>query len=188
MTQEDLQQVINTVEIVFGTRSTLKTFVTVEYGSSMYSEFEPLIALILLYSNYEGPSNSKTLPDKLWMSKSPCPACAKRIISDYHKEEVKPTVYVASLFTGNNFIESLESLKCLVKLMYLNYTVLPWDWNEFREHLHNEDCRNAIGIALENEGFVEKQKELLTVLEFAQELTRLPENIIEDWCPVALLD
>lgn len=182
ITYEDLKEVINTVEIVFGQQTTLKSYIAVDYGSTIYSEFEPLISLFLLFSQFDNPANQNSLPDTLWMSRSPCPGCAKRIMADYNKHSIKPTIHVASFFTGNNLEQTVESLKCLAKLKFLNYTVLPWDWNEFRDNLHNEDCKNAIGIAQENEDFLKKQSELLKILQFAEDLTQMPEDVLETWC------
>ena len=179
MTLEDLKKMINTVDQVFGSLETHETYLTTDYGVSVFHSQDAIQAYYRLFDMLES-SHSPT-PSNIWMSRSPCLLCAKRLIYEYGKpESVKPTLQIASIYTGNNLLDTVDSLKCMAKMVHLNFTVLSWDWTDIRNNTDHTDCIDSIDSALQHTGFNNKREMLQSLINFIHELGLNPE--VNSWC------
>lgn len=181
MTLEDLKRMINTVDLVFGTLPTHETYLTVDYGNRIFSSYDPIQAYYRLFDTVE--TNHLPKPSNIWMTQSPCLACAKRLIYEYGKQDsIKPTLHIASIYSGNGLLDTVDSLKCMAKMVHLNFTVLPWEWTEVKNNVNHADCIDSIDFALQDSGFNDKQITLQKLIEFIHELSLNPE--VSSWCEV----
>ena len=181
MTLEDLKKMINTVEQVFGTLPTHETYITLDYGETMFTSYDPIQAYYRLFDMVE--TNHIPKPSEIWMTQSPCFVCARRLIYEYGKaDSIKPTLRIANIYTGDNLLDTVESLKCMAKMVHLNFTILPWEWMEVKNNLDHEDCIESIDLALQHLTFSAKQIALQKLIEFINELSLNPK--VSSWCEV----
>ena len=179
MTLEDLKRMINTVHVIFGTLPTQETFIHIDYGDRVFSSHNPIHACNKLFDAVE--INNIAKPRSLWMSQSPCLLCAKTLIVEYSKpDSIKPTLQIASIYMGNSLVDTVDSLKCMAKMIYLNFTILPWEWMEIRNSLNRTDCIDTIHTALQDPDFKAKQTVLQTLIEFIHDLSFSLE--VSTWC------
>lgn len=74
------------------------------------------------------------LPQKLWLTKSPCEECACRLLEAYAEanrssrdDPVHPTIYIADIYTGSvAFSTNAPGVKVLINLMAHNFTFEVW--------------------------------------------------------------
>ena len=181
MTLEDLKRMINAVEIVFGTLPTHETYISADYSERIFTSYDPIQAYYRLFDLVE--TNHLTKPSEIWMTKSPCFVCAKRLIYEYGKaDSIKPTLQIASIYTGSNLLDTVDSLKCMAKMVHLNFTIVPWEWTEVRNSVDHTDCIDSIDFALQDSAFNAKQITLQKLIEFVYELSLNPE--VSSWCEV----
>ena len=179
MTLENLKQMLNTVDLVFGSLVTHETYLTTDYGASIFHSQDAIQAYYRLFDILE--SSHQPTPTNIWMSRSPCLLCAKRLIYEYGKpDSVKPTLRIASIYTGNSLLDTVDSLKCMAKMVHLNFTVLPWDWTDIRNDIDHADCINSIDSALQHIGFNDKRETLQLLINFIHELSLNPD--VNSWC------
>ena len=181
MTLGDLKRMINTINVVFGSLPTHETFINIDYGESIFRSHDPIQAYYRLFDTIE--INHLPKPSSIWMTQSPCLLCAKRLIYEYTKpDSIKPTLRIAKIYMGNNLIDTVDSLKCMAKMVHLNFTVLPWEWMEVRNNMNHEDCVDSIDTALQDPIFIEKQRILQKLVEFIHELSFSLE--VSTWCEI----
>ena len=181
MTLEDLKRMINTVNVVFGTLPTHETFININYGERTYSSYDPIQAYYRLFDTVE--TNHLPKPSSIWMTQSPCLVCAKRLIYEYGKpDSIKPTLRIASIYMGNSLIDTVDSLKCMAKMVHLNFTILPWEWMKVRDNINHMDCIDSIDSALQDSGFNDKRTILQKLIEFIHELSNSLE--VSTWCEI----
>ena len=179
MTLEDLKRTINTVDQVFGSLETHETYLTTDYGTSIFHSQDAIQAYYRLFNKLE--SSHLPTPSNIWMSRSPCLLCAKRLIYEYGKPDaVKPTLQIASIYTGDSLLDTVESLKCMAKMVHLNFTIQPWDWTDIQNNTDNSDCVDSIDSALLHTGFNDKREIVQSLLNFVHELSFNPE--VNSWC------
>ena len=179
MTLGDLKRMINTVKVVFGSLPTHETFINIDYGESIFSSYDPIQAYYRLFDTIE--TNHLPKPNRIWMTQSPCLLCAKRLIYEYGKpDSTKPMLRIASIHMGNNLIDTVDS--CMAKMVYLNFTVLPWEWMELKNNINHMDCIDSINTALQDPIFNEKQTILQKLVEFIHELSFSLE--VSTWCEI----
>ena len=75
----------------------------------------------------------------------------------------KPTLQIASTYTGNSLLDTVELLKCMAKMVHLNFTIQLWDWRDIQ---NNTDRINSIDSALLHMGFSEKQEIIQLLINF----------------------
>ena len=176
LTLDNLTRMINTVDLVFGSLPTHDTYLATNFGERIFSARDHTQAYFKLFETIKNPK-----PDRIWMTQSPCLVCAKRLISEYsNPDSIRPTLHIASIYTGNSLLDTVESMKCLAKMVYLNFTILPWDWMEFRGNIDHADCIDSIDVALKHSGFNEKRMTLSILLDFIHELAMNPQ--VSTWC------
>ena len=180
MTLEDLKRMINTVDQVFGSLATHETYLTTDiYGESIFHSQDAIQAYYRLFDMLE--SSHLPTPSNIWMSRSPCLLCAKRLIYEYGKpDSVKPTLQIASIYTGDSLLDTVDSLKCIAKMVHLNFTILPWDWTNVRNNTDHTDCVDSIDSALRHTGFNNKREMLQSLINFIHKLSFNPE--VNSWC------
>ena len=179
LTLEDLKKMINTVDLIFSSLPTHETYLTINYGESIFHNHDAIQAYYRLFDRVESTHQPK--PSHIWMTQSPCLVCAKRLISEYGKQDsIKPTLHIASIYSGNDLLDTVDSMKCMAKMVHLNFTVLPWDWTDFRDNIDHSDCIDSIDSALQDPGFGDKRRQLQSLTDFIHELSSNPE--VSSWC------
>lgn len=172
---------INTVTEVFGTLPTHETYITTNYGERIFSSYDPIQAYYRLFDSVE--TNHLPKPSDIWMTQSPCFVCANRLIYEYGKRDsVKPTLHVASIHRGNSLLDTIDSLRCMAKMVHLNFTIVPWDWMAIQNNVDDVDCIDSITYALQDHSFSSKLTEVQKIIEFIHELSLNPE--VNSWCEV----
>ena len=120
-------------------------------------------------------------PSIIWVSHSPCLACSRSLMLEYGKPEtIKPTLRLATIDLGSSLLDTVNSLKCMAKLVHLNITILPWDWTEIRNNVHRAECIQSIDTAQRDLGFTYSQNEVRKIIEFINELSHNPQ--VSTWC------
>lgn len=181
MTLEDLKRMINTVSTVFGTLPTHEAYITTDYGQRIFSSYDPIQTYYRLFDVVE--TNHLPKPSDIWMTQSPCFVCANRLIYEYGKQDsIKPTLHVASIHTGDNLLDTIDSLRCMAKMVHLNFTIVPWDWMEVQNNIDHIDCVDSINYALQDNAFSSKRTDLQKIMDFVHELSVNPE--VRSWCEV----
>ena len=181
MTLEDLKGMVNAVDQVFGTLPTHETYITLDYGERILSSYDPIQVYYRLFDMVD--TNQLSKPSDIWMTQSPCFVCARRLIYEYGKpDSIKPTLRIASIYTGNSLLDTVDSLKCMAKMVHLNFTILQWEWTEMRDNIDHGDCTDSIDLALQHSSFNAKQVALQMLIEFISELSLNPA--VSSWCEV----
>lgn len=135
------------------------------------------------------------LPDKFYLTSSPCPDCAMELMIIYSRSYDKPTIYVGHPYIGGGKSKLGPGRKnvnkvCLAMLVQKGFKLLPWDWIEFRSYVDNDMCEAVI-----NELYVppiadEFNKQLEGTTEFLAEVKEMvntnPRNNFETDCRRAL--
>ena len=120
-------------------------------------------------------------PLEYWINNSPCPCCAVNLISRYSAAGIpnstpKTIKFIhfytlpQHVFTGlgtdgkddrDPLVVAKEasrdlSLHCMAKMMHHGFKFQPWNWNDFKLNLANENCRKTLETALEKEETAER--------------------------------
>ena len=182
MTIENLKQMINTVEIIFGSLPSHETYITTDYGVSLFQNQDAAQAYHSMFNWLE--NNHLPTPENIWTTQSPCLHCANRIIDAYDKPDfVKPNLRIASIYTGDSLLDTVDSLRCMAKMVHLNFTIEPWDWTHTRNIVDNTNCSDSIDSALQNTTFSDKQEKLQSLIDFVYELSLNP--LVNSWCSIS---
>jgi hypothetical protein len=67
----------------------------------------------------KGKEMDVALPTEFWVSKSPCSRCSEKLIAVYASSEVKPTVYISTVYEGKR--------SNLAELLKNGFTFEQWD-------------------------------------------------------------
>ena len=91
------------------------------------------------------------LPREFWLTKTPCPQCARNLIARYATSIHKPVIRVVHFFSlyPNGSAQKELSIECMAKMMHNGFTFLLWDWKKFRnDFLETEECKNIVTNAI----------------------------------------
>ena len=181
MTLEHLKRMINTVDLIFGSLPTHKTYLTIDSGESIFHSHDDIQAYYRLFDMVE--TSHLPTPSNIWMTQSPCLVCAKRLIYEYgNSHSIKPTLHIASIYASNSLLDTVDSLKCMAKMVHLNFTILPWEWTDIRDNIDHTDCIDSIDSALQDAGFNAKRGILQSLIDFIHELSSNPD--VSSWCSI----
>lgn len=180
MTLSDLNEIINIVDpVINDTQPSHKKYLAVNYGERIFYSNDHYHAYRRLFDATANDQIQK--PNTIWMSHSPCLSCSKRLILEYGKpESIKPTLRIASIDLGSSLLDTVESLKCMAKMVHLNITITPWDWTEIRNNVHQAKCIQSVNLAQQDLGFIFNQNTLQKLVEFINELSLNPQ--VSTWC------
>ena len=180
--REQLQAILDTVYPITGNPTPFATIITPDHGANMYtSDIEPLTAYQLMLSSIGDTSN-------LWAAYSPCPNCVTALLRHYNKpEDEKPTIHVAGIYTeSNSLTHTIKSLQCLGKLVHEGFSVLPWNFNEFKApegvSAFLDVCVSDIDTYYANANFTSAYMELESQVTFVQQLGQ--SSHANSWCTV----
>ena len=180
MTLSDLNEIINIVDpVINNTQPSHKKYLTVNYGERIFHSNDHYHAYRRLFdviANNEIPK-----PNTIWMSHSPCLSCSRRLIFEYGKaKSIKPTLQMASIDFGSSLVDTVDSLKCMAKMVHLNITIVPWDWTKIRNNIHQAQCIQSVDSAQQDLGFMYSQNTIQKLVEFINELSLNPQ--VSTWC------
>ena len=150
-------------------RSTGATSGTQHAEDNMYNELSP------------------NLPQEFWLTNTPCPQCAKNLISRYATSNVKPKIlavhfyyYIKPWFTQTQKVQSMEkSIECLARMMYNGFQFYLWDWTRFRnDFLVTPECKNIVTDAVSDypNELKQEQDDLFAALQRADNYTAAARN------------
>ena len=170
--------ILNTVYPQSGSQ-VFATLMTPNHGRNMYiTETRPLNGYYSMLNDIEQSHIEDT--GNIWTNYSPCPTCVLALLNYYNKPgNDKPTIHVARIYTeSNKFSDAVSSLQCLAKLEHVGFSILPWDFNAFKQYI-SESCANEIDEHDETYFFEEYMK-LGTQLEFIHQLSQ--NKHANSWC------
>ena len=74
------------------------------------------------------------LPHEFWLTKTPCPQCARNLIARYANKK-KPVIRVTHFYSipPNGASQKEKSIQCMAKMIKNGFTFLLWDWNKFNK-------------------------------------------------------
>ena len=110
------------------------------------------------------------------------PLCAKALLNHYKPDSgiEKPTIHVAGIYTASNkFSDAVESLQCLAKLEHVGFSILPWDFNAFKQFVSESACMQEINEHHENNS-IEYMK-LVAQLGFIHQISEKNSHA-NSWC------
>ena len=178
LTKSQLEMILNTVYPPSGLK-VFTTLVTPNHGGNMYiSETEPLSTYQALLNAIDSGNINDT--GLIWTNYSPCPVCARALVGHY-KNSDKPAIHIAQIYTNNNtYGEAITSLQCLAKLEHEGFSIMPWDFNQFKQYI-NESCANKIDERDEgNSKFNEEYMKLVSQVEVIHEVSQ--SSHANSWC------
>ena len=180
MKLSDLNEIINIVDpVINNTQPSHKKYLAVNYGERIFRSNDHYHAYRRLFDAVENDEIPK--PNTIWMSHSPCLSCSRRLIFEYGKPvSIKPMLRIASIELGSSLVDTVDSLKCMAKMVHLNITILPWDWTEVRNNIHQAKCIQSIDLAQQDLGFMYRQNTTQKLVEFINELSLNPQ--VSTWC------
>ena len=95
-------------------------------------------------------STLATPPEEFWITNSPCPRCARKLMASYSGSINKAKIHVRKFTSGPSHQTELAT-DCLAKMMYQGFTFVLWDWLEFYNgFIRNEQCSEVLKNAAEN--------------------------------------
>lgn len=180
MTLSNLNEIINIVDpVINNTQPSHKKYLAVNYGEGIFHSNDHYHAYRRLFDAVE--NNEIPKPNTIWMSHSPCLSCSRRLIFEYGKpESIKPTLQIASIDFGSSLIDTVDSLKCMAKMVHLNITIMPWDWTAIRNNIHHVKCTQSVDLAQQDLGFIYRKNTIQKLMEFINELSLNPQ--VNTWC------
>lgn len=183
LTQSALQRILNTGldsrhRMFEQGGATQDTYLTVNFGHKVYiQENANNHAEDRLFSDESVAQNTITT-NGIWLNNSPCPRCAQTIMNRYSNGN-KPTIFIQNVYVGQGLDSTLDSLMCLAKMIKKGFNIVPWDWNSFKGHLDNEQCKRDIESALNNDAFQRKRALVVKALSF---LRAVQNTNMANWC------
>ena len=94
---------------------------------------------------------SSNLPQEFWLTRTPCPQCARNFIARYAKSVKKPTIYVTNFYSRPPYgpQQQQEAIECLAKMRANGFKFLLWDWYQFSEDfLATKECKKVVVDAI----------------------------------------
>ena len=180
--REQLELILDTVYPATGNPTPFTTLVTPDHGTTMYvDEVNPLNAYQVMLGEMGETSH-------IWTSYSPCPQCIRALLNHYNKpEDEKPTIHVAGLYReSNSMMHIVQSLQCLGKLQYEGFSVVPWNFDDFKApegvSVFNENCTSDIDSYYGYVNFTSGYLELESQVTFVQQIGS--QSHAGSWCTV----
>lgn len=123
-----------------------------------------------------------TSPSSIWMNSAPCPTCTNRLYQTFKDTIPKPTIYVETFdYNESNYEELRQSIGCLAKLQYHNFTVQAWNWTTFETLLTDTvECRIAIDIQTAATNYSYKKAHFTKYMDLFPALQ--DNHTIHEWC------
>ena len=93
------------------------------------------------------------LPQEFWLTKTPCPGCARNFITRYANLKKKPVIRATHFYSRDpsGATEKEESIQCMAKMIKNGFTFLLWDWNKFnKDFLVAPWCTRIVSDAVKN--------------------------------------
>lgn len=174
-----LEMILNTVHPQSGSQI-FATLMTPNHGRNMYiTETDALHGYYSMLNDIEQSHIEDT--GNIWTNYSPCPYCVLALLNHYNKPgNDKPTIHVARIYTkSSKFDDAVRSLQCLAKLEHMGFSILPWDFNAFKQ-LISESCAKEIAERDEEGEFSEEYMKLTTQIEFVHQLSQ--SSHANSWC------
>ena len=156
---------------------TNKHYVASDYGLYRVVDSSQEDALHVFFNNFQ----NLPLPSKLWMTNTPCISCSQIIMSTYNRNANKPSLFVANVTAGVSLNQTVESFKCLARMVHEGFTVSVWDWGDFRDNLSTQVCQDAIKTAVETPEFEAAKNGTENLLEYIRHTSTSSQ--IMSWCP-----
>ena len=180
-----LKMVLNTIYPTTDTLIPRATILTPDHGRNMYIN-DVNTPQNAYYSMLDSPSANT---DHIWASYSPCPHCARSLLTRYKSDEegaTKPTLHVARVYSNSSDLSDIiQSLQCLAKLQREGFNIVSWNFNEFKAAEGTSlstDCLQAITTAYGVANFTSAYMELELYVRFIQQLGGNPHA--SSWCEV----
>ena len=180
MQREQLELILDTVFPVTGNPTPLTILVTPDHGSTMYiDELDPLAAYQVMLGAMGETTN-------IWTNYSPCPTCVLALLNHYDKpDDAKPTIHVARIYReSHSMTHIVQSLQCLGKLIYEGFTVVPWNFDDFKAPedvvVFNDNCTSDITSYYGFSNFMSAYMELTSQVTFMQQIATSASS----WCTV----
>ena len=135
--RSQLETILDTVYPVTGNRMPFTTLITPNRGLNMYSTETyidgPLNAYQAMLNHIKHDTISKT--NNIWTNYPPCPYCIDALITHYEQRD-KPTIHVARVYTDDScsVSDTLKTQRCIAKLEHAGFSVVPWNFSEFKDH------------------------------------------------------
>ena len=86
------------------------------------------------------------LPTKFYLTSAPCPDCAMKLYNMYDNNP-KPSIHIALPYRGKGKTgrgNKILNLQCLTMLVDAGFTIVPWNWGNFKKYITNDECKDAI--------------------------------------------
>ena len=117
-------------------------------------------------------------PDKFYLTSSPCPDCAMKLMTEYSRSRDKPTIYVGHPYIGGGKSKIGPGSKnankvCLAMLVQKGFKLLPWNWIEFRSYVDNDMCEAVINELYKSPIADEFNKQLKGTTESLVDVTKM---------------
>ena len=182
--REQLEMILDTVYPITGSPTPYTTLLTPDHGINMYAnELSPLTAYqVMLGARGIGDASN------IWTNYSPCPTCVHALLDKYNKpEDEKPTIHVAGIYTESNSLSHImESLECLGKLVHSGFSIVPWNFDEFKAPEDVPVFLNACNLDIDtyyrSSNFTSAYMRLESLVTFIQQLGANPNA--NSWCTV----
>lgn len=104
-------------------------------------------------------SKISTPPIEFWITNTPCPCCARKLMAWYSNSILKAEIHATRFFADapGRPQEKNAAIDCLAKMMAQGFTIVSWDWLEFHESfIRNAECSDVLKKAAENEKMFKK--------------------------------
>ena len=101
------------------------------------------------------------LPQEFWLTKTPCPGCARNLIARYEKSKEKPVIHVVHFYSRppSGETQKEKSIQCMALMIKKGFTFLLWDWNKFsKDFLPVPLCKKIVSNAMKNKEYAKQLK------------------------------
>lgn len=181
LNQWSLMHLINT--IAPGTFADIpadnRFYAAIDYGRTIEDKSDPLQVLWPL-----GLNSQQLAPAKIFLNYPPYVNTSHYFITIYGNSDVKPAIGILGMFGTETLGMAIDQLRCLAKLKYLKFPLVPWNIEDFRANV-NDACRQIIDEAVSSNRFTEEIKNVQHLIQFVTEMSQSNSSIVENWCPVA---
>ena len=150
-------------------------YATTDYGRTLNTDSDPHRVLF---------SSSLRLgrfppPEKILLNFPPYMNTSLYFIGTFGSSNQKPTIGILGMFGIDSLGMTIDRLKCIAKMKYLGFKLIPWNIDDFKESV-NDACDDRIEQAVSSNGFTDELTNVEKLIQFVTEMSQNPN--VQNWC------
>ncbi len=150
-------------------------YATTDYGRTLNTDSDPHR---VLFSSSLRLGRSPP-PEKILLNFPPYMNTSLYFIGTFGSSNHKPAIGILGMFGSDGLSMTIDRLKCIAKMKYLGFKLIPWNIDDFKESV-NDACDDRIEQAVSSNGFTDELTNVEKLIQFVTEMSQNPN--VQNWC------